>query len=210
MGFPATGNPRENFAKSPLTITTGIISKVPAAGDKESEIELDCRVNPGNSGGPLFNDRGAVVGMIRARASRWPDRDSFGLAIPAEKLVAFLKKNLPASAVLVAPKNRPPNRSVAAVEGADGAVRRMRAQLPVDCKHPAVLAPREQDGNRWNDADYLPLSIVRRELPGRPTVCRPEDQVPQVFRRNRRHGRSGGAEGVLAPAPRRPRAGPSR
>jgi S1-C subfamily serine protease/thioredoxin-related protein/DNA-directed RNA polymerase subunit RPC12/RpoP len=107
MGFPARGNPRENsgnFAKSPLTITTGIISKVPAPGDKESEIELDCRVNPGNSGGPLFNDRGAIVGMIRAKSLSLADRDSIGLAIPGEKLVAFLKQHLPASAALASKK----------------------------------------------------------------------------------------------------------
>ena len=131
MGFPATGNPRENFAKSPLTITTGIISKVPDPGDKESEIELDCRVNPGNSGGPLFNDRGAVVGMIRAKSFSLADRDSFGFAIPGEKLVAFLKKNLPASGRLGLQKTGRQTDRVATVEGADGAVHRMRAQLPV-------------------------------------------------------------------------------
>ena len=109
-GIPGHGQPAGKLRQAPLTITTGIISKVPAAGDKESEIELDCRVNPGNSGGPLFNDRGAVVGMIRAKSFSLADRDSFGFAIPGEKLVDFLKKNLPASAHWP-PKNRPPNRS---------------------------------------------------------------------------------------------------
>ena len=67
-------------------------------------IELDCRVNPGNSGGPLFNSLGVVVGVIHAKTFTMADRDSIGLAIPGEKVVAFIKQNLPAGTKLPSPK----------------------------------------------------------------------------------------------------------
>jgi S1-C subfamily serine protease len=81
-----------------LRITQGGVSSVPSPDDKEPEIETDCRIGPGTVGGPLCNQRGAVVGMIYKRSAQTERNvDPFGLALPAETLQAFLKKNLPAS-----------------------------------------------------------------------------------------------------------------
>ena len=104
IGFPTTGDPHETFAKPRLVITQGIISVAPDLSEDGSMIQLDCRVNPGNSGGPLFNNLGIVVGIIRAKNISHGGSDSVGLAIPGEKVVAFLKQNLPAGTTLPTPK----------------------------------------------------------------------------------------------------------
>jgi len=44
------------------TLTMGVVSKI-----EEHEIYSDISVNPGNSGGPLFDYQGLVVGITAAR-----------------------------------------------------------------------------------------------------------------------------------------------
>ena len=41
------------------TLTQGVISKV-----SDNFIQIDCRAEHGNSGGPVFNDRGEVVAVL--------------------------------------------------------------------------------------------------------------------------------------------------
>ncbi len=44
------------------TLTTGILSRVATNGD----LQTDARLNPGNSGGPLLNSRGEIIGVNKA------------------------------------------------------------------------------------------------------------------------------------------------
>ena len=69
----------------------------PDPDDEKGQIDLDCRINHGNSGGPLCNKRGAVLGMVFAKSMASAEQDSVGMAIPATKLQKFLKKYLPAN-----------------------------------------------------------------------------------------------------------------
>lgn len=80
------------------TLTSGIIS---ALGRNmmslvnyqiPDSIQFDAAVNPGNSGGPLFNDRGEVVGVVTQIIS--PERVSsgIGLAVP----VSIVRRVIPA------------------------------------------------------------------------------------------------------------------
>ena len=75
-----------------LKLTTGVISSLP--DQSESNYVLDVRVNPGNSGGPLCDTTGAVVGLIRAKSRNSASVDSYGLAIPSEEVIEFLKLHL--------------------------------------------------------------------------------------------------------------------
>jgi len=79
-----------------LKLTTGVVSS-PPDGTAENMILLDLRVNPGNSGGPLCDSRGNVVGMVTAKTSAL-GVDSYGMALPAAELLKFLEANLPADA----------------------------------------------------------------------------------------------------------------
>ena len=48
-----------------------------------SLIQIDAAVNPGNSGGPLINSRGQVVGVVNAKISQ-DDVEGIGFAIPMD------------------------------------------------------------------------------------------------------------------------------
>lgn len=54
-------------------------------GERWTAIMTDAEVIPGNSGGPLINDRGELVGIIRAAAG------GYGYAIPMKEIKSFIK-----------------------------------------------------------------------------------------------------------------------
>jgi len=97
----AVGHPF-NF---PFTVTAGIISALGRRGLAQNEIQdyiqTDVAVNPGSSGGPLFNTRGEVVGINTAIFS--PDKENLAnagisFAIPSEMALDIgmqLAKGLP-------------------------------------------------------------------------------------------------------------------
>jgi S1-C subfamily serine protease len=89
----ALGYPLGDFMGSSLKITTGVISATEDTGT-DGLLMLDAKVNPGNSGGPLCDQAGNVVGMISAKSFAVGAIESYGMAIPAQDLDAFLKKNL--------------------------------------------------------------------------------------------------------------------
>jgi len=80
----ALGNP---FGLSG-TMTRGIISAIrsirgPGGNPIEDAIQTDAAVNPGNSGGPLLNSRGEVIGITTLIANNGADQSSgIGFAIP--------------------------------------------------------------------------------------------------------------------------------
>lgn len=46
------------------TVTAGILSSVRDGGEGYKVLQTDAAVNPGNSGGPLVNNRGQVIGVV--------------------------------------------------------------------------------------------------------------------------------------------------
>jgi S1-C subfamily serine protease len=88
----ALGNP---FGLSG-TMTRGIISAIrsirgPAGNPIEDAIQTDAAVNPGNSGGPLLNSRGEVIGITTLIANNGADQSSgIGFAIPINTAKAVL------------------------------------------------------------------------------------------------------------------------
>ncbi len=67
------------------TVTTGIVSakeRFIGAGPYDDFIQTDASVNPGNSGGPLIDSRGAVVGINTAIFSQSGGSIGIGFAIP--------------------------------------------------------------------------------------------------------------------------------
>ena len=74
------------------TMSTGIISslnrQIPAGGRRtmRSLIQLDISLNQGNSGGPLINTRGELIGMNTAIMSTSGDSAGVGFAIPVSTI----------------------------------------------------------------------------------------------------------------------------
>ncbi len=88
----AIGNP---FGLSG-TMTRGIVSAIRSIRGSEGNpiedaIQTDAAVNPGNSGGPLLNSRGEVIGITTLIASNGADQSSgIGFAIPINTAKAVL------------------------------------------------------------------------------------------------------------------------
>ena len=66
LGFPGCSDwvsSRPSGKPEDVTITSGIISKISSNNDKGEFFQIDATINHGNSGGPLVNDNGEVVGI---------------------------------------------------------------------------------------------------------------------------------------------------
>ena len=81
------------------TVTRGIISalnrEIEVEGQMMTLLQTDAAVNPGNSGGGLFNAAGQLVGIVNAK-SEGVDVEGLGFAIPineAMKVLNDLKEN---------------------------------------------------------------------------------------------------------------------
>lgn len=74
------------------TLTAGRVSGFQDLGDLSAELrgsvlQVDAAVNPGNSGGPVLDSSGAVVGMVTAKLDGY---EALGFAIPARDVVGLL------------------------------------------------------------------------------------------------------------------------
>jgi len=90
----AFGFPLGESVGSGIKLTTGVVSAT-AEQTVHGMLLLDCRVNPGNSGGPLCDTRGNVVGVVTAKSLSGFGLDSYGMAIPARTVRDFLGEHLP-------------------------------------------------------------------------------------------------------------------
>lgn len=81
----AVGNPLGELAYS---MSTGTISGLDREIVTEESLiginmfQIDAAVNPGNSGGPVYNSRGEVIGIVTAKSGA-TDAEGLGFAIPA-------------------------------------------------------------------------------------------------------------------------------
>ena len=84
------------------TETTGIISALDRTitmsdGNKMNMIQTDCAINSGNSGGPLFNSHGEVIGIVSAKYSSSASSSSasvegLGFAIPMDDVADMVSE----------------------------------------------------------------------------------------------------------------------
>ena len=68
-------------------ITNGIVSDKTRNVNGKMLLMTDCAVNGGNSGGPIFNDKGLVIGVI---VSGITDAEGMNFASPASTVQAFI------------------------------------------------------------------------------------------------------------------------
>jgi hypothetical protein len=69
----------------PYTVTEGIVSAPNQLMDGRNYIQTDAAVNPGNSGGPVVDATGKLVGITTAK---FTEADNMGFAIPVSDLLS--------------------------------------------------------------------------------------------------------------------------
>lgn len=72
----------------PFTITEGVVSAQKQMMEGRPYIQTDAAVNPGNSGGPIVNVNGKVIGIT---TSKFQDADNMGFAVPVTQLIEEFK-----------------------------------------------------------------------------------------------------------------------
>ena len=94
-GFPLAGM----LASGP-TLTTGDVSALAGLADNRMHFQISAPVQPGNSGGPLLDLAGNVVGIITSKlnAQRVAQRigdipQNVNFAVKGEEVLGFLREN---------------------------------------------------------------------------------------------------------------------
>jgi S1-C subfamily serine protease/TPR repeat protein len=94
------GYPYGKFVSSGLKVTSGIVSGVKGLGDNSAQFQLDAAIQPGNSGGPVFDRQGNIVGIVVAQLNKLkmasatgsiPENTNF--AIKAGTVRVFMEAN---------------------------------------------------------------------------------------------------------------------
>lgn len=95
----AIGNPLGDILQGDVTVSAGIVSakgRQLGIADYEDFIQTDAAINRGNSGGPLVNIKGEVIGMTSAILTPSGGNIGIGFAVPsnlAKFVMEQLKKN---------------------------------------------------------------------------------------------------------------------
>ena len=63
----AVGYPLQGLLASSLNVTSGTVSALAGLGDDSRHVQITAPVQPGNSGGPLFDQGGNVIGVVTSK-----------------------------------------------------------------------------------------------------------------------------------------------
>ena len=64
------GYPFGDAFSNTIKVTTGVVSATRGPGDDSGEFQLDAAVQPGNSGGPIYDRSGNIVGVVVSRLNK--------------------------------------------------------------------------------------------------------------------------------------------
>lgn len=64
------GFPFGDIFSSSVKVTTGIVSSVRGIGDDAGQFQMDAAVQAGNSGGPIYDENGNIVGVVIAQLNK--------------------------------------------------------------------------------------------------------------------------------------------
>ena len=95
MGFPGAVDRVDNSSKlyAEVTVTRGIVSRAIRLDNGVNYYQTDAAVNPGNSGGPMFNDQGQVIGIVAMKPVSHNDTvEGIGFAIQCDELLPALSQ----------------------------------------------------------------------------------------------------------------------
>lgn len=81
------------FGTKDVTVTSGIISrKFVEEGVGLRQLQIDCEIKPGNSGGPLIDEDGNVLGVCRSSVKN-ANNERLYFAVCIDDAISLLKKN---------------------------------------------------------------------------------------------------------------------
>lgn len=72
------------------SLTKGVLSSKKRIVSGEEYLQIDAAINAGNSGGPLLNSEGKVIGI---NTMKWSDTEGISLSIPISVVLDFLQEN---------------------------------------------------------------------------------------------------------------------
>ena len=87
-----------------FSISDGLISQIRTV-DGFREYQLSCPISPGNSGSPIFNQRGEVIGIASWTKS---DAQNMSFAIPTQDFIRLKVSEQPTTWAQLAATNSPP------------------------------------------------------------------------------------------------------
>lgn len=102
LGEPVmvAGYPMRHVVSTSFTVTTGIVSAMVGIDDYAGELQISAPVQPGNSGGPLLDRAGNVIGVVSAQLDEWYAVDAvnalpqnINFAIHGQVVQKFLNKH---------------------------------------------------------------------------------------------------------------------
>ena len=64
------GYPFGDVFSNTIKVTSGIVSATRGAGDDSGQFQLDAAVQPGNSGGPIYDSGGNIVGVVISQLNK--------------------------------------------------------------------------------------------------------------------------------------------
>ncbi len=89
MDVRAVGFPLSDVLGTDVKVTRGTVSGMTKRNGR-TQLQIDAAVNPGNSGGPVVNSKGEMIGVTSAKLSG-VDVNRVGFCIPANAVREFLK-----------------------------------------------------------------------------------------------------------------------
>ncbi len=96
----ALGYPYYTSLDQGLTVTSGNVAALRGTDGSSNRVMITTPVQPGNSGGPLLNKKGAVIGVVVSRIDDLAVLEETGtlpqnmnFAVPSGPLLTFLAQN---------------------------------------------------------------------------------------------------------------------
>ncbi len=86
----AMGYPLGSLLGTSVKLTTGNISSLTGLRNDTTTLQLTAPIQPGNSGGPLLDNTGSVVGIVHAKLAERFSAENVNLAIKANVATMFL------------------------------------------------------------------------------------------------------------------------
>jgi S1-C subfamily serine protease len=88
-GFPESNVVGLEIRRTSGTVSSHRMNPINRSDKKTKMLEIEAKIEPGNSGSPVFDDRGRVVGVV---SSRWQTTDGYGLAAPVNVVRDLLEE----------------------------------------------------------------------------------------------------------------------